>query len=161
MVSDGRQGPAMARKERLFLGAGLASAVLALAMGGCGSGHSESTASGCKRLAETAVKFSGFATGRDSDLKTFAEEGHDFAVFSFLSIFPDAPAEIRDDLQVLDHAFSKYLDAIGDGDLGQLDQEAIEKLQKPNPWTRSDKQKIRQASQNIAAWAREECLETQ
>jgi hypothetical protein len=45
-------------------------------------------------------------------------------------------------------------------DLGNLDQEALEKLQKPKPWTESNKRKIRRASQNITAWAGGKCLET-
>jgi hypothetical protein len=63
-------------------------------------------------------------------------------------------------LSGLDDTFSRYLDAIADVDLGNLDQEALEKLQKPKPWTESNKRKIRRASQNITAWAGGKCLET-
>ena len=79
------------------------------------------------------------------------------AVFSFLTIVSSPPDEIRDDLQVLDDAFLKYVDAVAGLDPGNLDREALEKLQKPKPWNEIDQQKIRQAAQNIAAWARENC----
>jgi hypothetical protein len=62
-------------------------------------------------------------------------------------------------LQVLDKAFWKYVNAIGDTDidLANLDQDALAKLQKPKPWNQIDQQKIQQASQNINAWTRENC----
>jgi hypothetical protein len=132
--------------------------VLALAVAGCGGGDSESAArtSSCKRLAEAAQKFSAFATGRDSDFDA-TEEIDDLAVFSALAIHPGAPDEIRDDLQVLDDAFLRYVDAVADADLGNLDQEALEELQKPKTWKKSEQQKIQRASQNVSAWAQEKC----
>jgi hypothetical protein len=129
-------------------------AVLAFAVAGCGGGGSGSVASskckGLAHLAESAQKFSTFLTGRNPDLEKFAEEFDDFAIFSLLNIVPGAPDEIRDDLQVLDDAFSKYLDAVAGVDLGNLDQEALEKLQHPS--IEIDQQKVMQASQNISAW---------
>jgi hypothetical protein len=135
-------------------------AALALAVAGCGGGDSAAArTSGCKRLGEAAQKFSTFATGRDPDPETFVKEFDDFGVFSFLTIVSKPPEEIRDDLQVLDKAFWKYVNAIGDTDidLANLDQEALAKLQKPKPWNQIDQQKIQQASQNITAWTRENC----
>jgi hypothetical protein len=134
-------------------------AVLALAVAGCGGGSSDSAArtSGCRHLSDSAQKFSTFATGRNSDLETFVEEFHDFAVFSFLTIVSRPPDEIRDDLLVLDDAFLKYVDAVAGLDPGNLDRKALEKLQKPTPWNEIDQQKIRQAAHNITAWVRENC----
>jgi hypothetical protein len=108
--------------------------LLAFAVAGRGGGGSGSAAAskcrGLAHLAEAAQKFSTFLTGSNPDPETFVEEFHDFAVFRFLNLVGGAPDEIRDDINVLDDAFQKYVDAVADLDLppGNLDQKALEKL---------------------------------
>jgi len=117
----------------------------------------DATKRGCKRLAESAQKFSAFLNGRSVDTEKFDEEFHDFAVFSVLTSVPDAPDEIRDDLQVLDDAFSKYVDAVAGVDVAKLDQEPLEKQLQKKLSTEIDLQRVTQASQNISAWVPENC----
>lgn len=134
--------------------------LFALLIAGCGDGGSESavetrteavettdspeaTKRDCERLAETAQKFSTFLSG-DFGAEEFQV---DFAVFSFLTIVASVPDEIRDDLQVLDAAYFKYVDALAGVDPANLDRELQEKLT-----AEIDQQKVTQASQNIAAW---------
>jgi hypothetical protein len=160
--------------------------LLAFAVAGCGGGGSGSAAAskcrGLAHLAEAAQKFSTFLTASNPDPETFVEEFHDFAVFRFLNLVGGAPDEIRDDIDVLDDAFQKYVDAVADLDLppGNLDQKALEKLDQKalekldqkalekldqeaqldqkaleklqHPSIEIDRKRVVQASQNISAW---------
>ena len=160
--------------------------LLAFAVAGRGGGGSGSAAaSKCRslaHLAESAQKFSTFLTGSNPDPETFVDEFHDFAVFRFLNLVGGAPDEIRDDINVLDDAFQKYVDAVADLDLppGNLDQTALEKLDQKSlekldqkalekldqeaqldqkaleklqhPSIEIDRNRVMQASQNISAW---------
>ncbi len=144
--------------------------VLAFAAAGCsgGLGGSESRASskcrGLAHVADAAQKFSTFLTGSNLDPKKFVEEFHDFAFFRYVGIVGGAPDEIRGDMQVLDDAFQKYVDAFAAWEpanldqAGKLDRKALEKLQHPQPPTIDiDEHRVKQASQNITAWVQETC----
>src|SRR4030095_10443850 len=84
--------------------------------------------SGLAHLAEASQKFSTFLTGSNPDPKKIIEEFHDFAVFRYLDLLGGAPDEIRGDIQVLDDAWQKYVDAIAAWDPEKLDQKALKKL---------------------------------
>jgi len=116
---------------------------------------SDDTKQSCKRLAETAQKFS--AVLKEGNFDQFGEEFYDFAIFSFLAIVPEAPDEIRDDLRVLDDALTKYVDAIIGADFTKLDQETLDQQLQTKLSTEIDLQRVTQASQNISAWVRESC----
>ena len=135
---------------RVLFGSAALFLVLVLILWGiAGRGGGSETTRGCKRLAETAEKFSPFLTRNDFDGGEFQR---DFAVFGFLTAVPDAPVEIRDDLEVLDDAYSKYGHALATIDPAKVDQN----LQK-NLTAKINKRKVMRASQNIVAWARKKC----
>jgi hypothetical protein len=70
---------------------------------------------------------------------------------SFTAV-PEAPAEIRDDLEVLDDAYSKYGHALATIDPAKVDQNLQKKLT-----AKINERRVMRASQNIVAWARKNC----
>jgi hypothetical protein len=106
----------------------------------------------CLELAQVGAKFSeSFSgTGDAGEIEAFFQELAD-----------KAPDEIQDDLQVLAEAMGEYAEAFKDIDLtsaAAADPETVQKLQELAE--KFDDTKYQQASENIQAWAEENCSTT-
>jgi hypothetical protein len=158
---------------------------VALLAAGCGGGDSESAAD--ETTIETTTEAdtdtdttedTGEMTDEDTDLSAFASEdclqlaqvGARFSesmsgtgdvgdVETFFQELADkAPDEIADDLRVLAEAMGEYAEAFQGIDLtgaAAADPETIQKLQELA--AKFDDEKYVQASENIQAWAEENC----
>jgi hypothetical protein len=104
----------------------------------------------CQELANIGQKYSQAlgGTGSGQDLSKTADVLQEVA--------DEAPAEIKDDFQVLADYLGKVADALGDVNPGQTPSaEQLQKLQELG--TQVDAQKLQQASQNITSWVSKNC----
>jgi hypothetical protein len=160
-------------------------AALALLVAGCGGDDSDSSASGDDAAVvetettattddtateeEDATTDDGTAalTGECANFAGLAAKlqtafagttGIDSAAEVFDEVADQVPEEIRDDYQVLADNFKELADALKGIDLtsGETPSpEALAKLQELS--TKLDTPEVRQATENLEAWARENC----
>ena len=108
------------------------------------------SAKNCRDLAEVGQKFSAAFSGaaKAQNLKKEAQLLKEFA--------DRAPAEIRDDFEVLGDYMTKIANAVGNLKPGATpNAQTLAKLQKLS--TEIDQQKLTRASTNISAWVQKNC----
>jgi hypothetical protein len=151
---------------------------LVLAVAACGGGNDEATseadssgtAAATATSSDTSSGTPDFAS--TSNCQQLGELGAQVAAamggtgtadaqktIDLFSEFADqAPAEIRDDFQVVADAYSKIADALGGVNVaaGETpDPEALQKLQEAS--SEIDQAKVTEATNNITAWVTENC----
>jgi hypothetical protein len=91
--------------------------------------------------------------------QAFATPGSDFeGEDAFRELADDVPDEIRDDWQILADAYSDYAEALADIDLSAGETPDAETLQEIQQAIASiDQASVTEASNNIAAWAQQNC----
>jgi hypothetical protein len=113
-------------------------------------GDDFATSENCREFAEIGSRLSEAFTGTGAgDL--------DEASDAFAELTAAAPAEIKDDFQVIADAYNKLADALQGVDLSSTnpDPQALAKLTQISQ--ELDQAKLTQASTNIATWAQENC----
>ena len=104
----------------------------------------------CAEFAGLSAKLSQALGGTSGDLES--------ATGVFDELADQVPDEIRDDYQVLAENFSKLAEALKDVDLSAGATPSPEDLAKIQEVTQSlDSAEVQEASQNIEAWASENC----
>ena len=104
----------------------------------------------CAELAGIGSRLAQSLSGQAGDL--------DEAQELFDEIADQVPEEIRDDYEVVAENFGKIAEGLKDLDLGSGATPSSEDLQKLQELTASlDSAEVREASENISAWAEENC----
>ncbi len=113
-------------------------------------GDDFATSENCREFAEVGSRLSEAFTGAGS---TDLDEASD----AFAELTASAPAEIKDDFQVIADAYNKLADALQGVDLSSTnpDPQALAKLAQASQ--ELDQAKLTQASTNISTWAQENC----
>ena len=104
----------------------------------------------CAQFAGISSKLAQSLSGQDADL--------DEAARVFDEIADEVPDEIKDDYRVIADNFAKIAEALRDVDLtggGVPDPETLAKLEELGRTL--DSEEVQQASENLEAWARENC----
>ena len=113
-------------------------------------GDDFATSENCREFTEIGSRLSEAFTGAGS---TDLDEASD----AFAELTAAAPAEIKDDFQVIADAYNKLADALQGVDLSSTnpDPQALAKLAQISQDL--DQAKLTQASTNISTWAQENC----